>query len=71
MPNETSHLRPVTREEFFAFMGPRDVHPRVEMATLKTPAIASTWETRNRVVVGRSISPTVGKSEYFLSAAKA
>lgn len=40
-------MRQVTKEEFFAAVGPRDVHPRPH----KTH---SEWETRERRVVGRS-----------------
>ena len=37
----------VTKEEFFAIMGPRDVHPRA------LPD-CSEWETRERRIIGRS-----------------
>ena len=37
----------VTKEEFYAFMKPRDVHPRSEPDR-------SVWETRNREVLGIS-----------------
>jgi hypothetical protein len=38
---------PVTKDEFFAYIRPRDVHPRSE------PEVTY-WELRNRQVVGKS-----------------
>ncbi len=41
-------MREVTKEEFFAIMGPRNVHPR-----LISP-VYSSWETPSGAVLGRS-----------------
>lgn len=38
---------PVTKEQFFAYVGPRDI-------ILRTERQATIWETRNRLEVGRS-----------------
>lgn len=38
----------VSREEFFSYIGPRDISPRQEPEY-------SVWETRDRMVVGRSV----------------
>lgn len=43
-PNE---MVTVTKEEFFSYVGPRDIHPRSEPEK-------TTWETRDRTVVGVS-----------------
>lgn len=40
-------MTPVSKEEFFAFMGPRNVHPRAEPDQ-------SVWETPSREVLGIS-----------------
>lgn len=54
-------MRKVTKEEFFATVGPLNVHPRVDMASLKTREHASTWEDLNtRRVVGRTVSDSWG-----------
>lgn len=55
----------VSEEEFFAVMGPRDVHPRA------TPD-CSVWETPNRTVLGHSMpgykAPTGKPKRFFLRA---
>lgn len=47
-----TEFREVTKDEFFAHIGPRDVHPRIVSA--KWPYTAE-WELRpGRTVVGRT-----------------
>lgn len=51
----------VTKDVFFKTVGPLDVHPRVDVATLKERKHVSNWEmnhTRKRV--GRSIPDSHG-----------
>lgn len=53
----------VSKEEFFAVMGPRDVHPRAKPDR-------SVWETPNRTVLGHSmpgyLAPTGKPKRFFL-----
>ena len=53
----------VSRDRFFAVIGPMNVHPRTER-------MENIWETPNRVVVGRSTPGYLREGEvaYFLSA---
>jgi hypothetical protein len=46
-PNIPPNMREVTKEQFFAVMGPLDVNPRPGRDF-------SEWETRDRRVIGRS-----------------
>lgn len=51
----------VSQEQFYAVIGPMDVHPRPERHV-------TYWETPNRTLVGRSTPGylCVGPKEYFL-----
>lgn len=53
-------METVTMEEFFAAVGPRDVHPKVDVSTLKSRHHLSRWETRQRVLVGTSLTDSWG-----------
>ena len=64
------NLEEVPRDVFFAAIGPLNVHPRVDIASLKERYHVSIWEiqgTRERV--GKSISDSHGSGfrEYFLT----
>lgn len=58
-------MNEVSRDVFLAaiYADPRDIHPRVEKD-------ASYWETRNRVLVGKSTPGYLctGRKAYFLPA---
>lgn len=59
-------MKEVSREEFFATVGQMDVHPRtVDGSDYRT----SVWETRNRVVVGKSVKSSTYPIQftYFVS----
>ena len=45
---DVTGMREVTMDEFYATVGPMNVHPRVEPEY-------TIWETPNRTVVGRSL----------------
>lgn len=63
-------MRTVTKEEFFAAIGPRDVNPRVDVSTLKERHHVSTWEVAHtRKVVGRSRSDSWGSepTQFYLA----
>jgi hypothetical protein len=63
-------MRQVTQAEFFAVIGPQDVHPRVDATTLRERHHVSMWEGRHtRQVVGKSISDSYGvePTQFFLS----
>lgn len=47
-PETPAGMRRVSKDEFYAFMGPQDVHP----STLNPQF--TVWELRNREVIGRS-----------------
>lgn len=61
-------MRQVTKQEFFAAINPRDVHPRVDTTTLKGRYHTSSFETPARVLVGRLVSDSwaVDPSQFFL-----
>lgn len=65
---DVAALTNVTSAEFFAAVGPLNVHPSVDIATLRTPGgIRSDWELPNRALVGVSIgSPP--NTKFFLAA---
>lgn len=56
-------MKPVTKEEFFAIIGPRDIHPKVDPSSLKFRWHISHWETPGRKVVGLSRSDSWGIEE--------
>lgn len=59
-------MQAVSKDRFFLVMGPRDVHPRVDVATLRDAKIVSIWEDRpTREVLGLS-KGTGAEAEYFL-----
>lgn len=60
--------REVSKDDFFAKVGPMDVNPRVDGATLKGRFYTSHWETPGRHVVGRSVSDGWGieETQFFL-----
>lgn len=62
-------MRLVTESEFFAAVGPRDVHPRVDVSTLKdSKNVVSVWEDqRTRAVVGRTVG-SHPHTRFFLAA---
>jgi hypothetical protein len=53
-------MTPVSKEDFYLAIGPRDVHPKVDASTLKFRHHVSIWETPQRRVVGRSHSDSWG-----------
>lgn len=53
-------MREVTKGEFFAVLGDRDVVAHVDEATLRGRYHVSTWETRGRYPVGRSVADSHG-----------
>lgn len=57
----TDLYRPVTKDKFFATVGPMNVHPRVERD-------ACFWETPNRTLVGKTTPGYLGTGPkaYFL-----
>jgi hypothetical protein len=59
----------VTKEEFFARVGPMDVNPRVDVPTLKGRHHTSWWETPQRVLVGKSTADGWGidPTQFWLS----
>lgn len=57
----TSELVVVTKGEFFAYVGPRDIHPRAERN-------CSVWQTREQVMVGKT---TPGYANGWTSEGKA
>lgn len=62
-------MRQVTEAEFFAVIGPRDIHPRVDAASLREREHVSYWEVRQtHEVVGmsRSDSHSVNPTQFFL-----
>lgn len=56
----------VSKDAFYAVMNPLDVHPRVQIETLRQSGHVSIWEMRNRQVVGRSTSHASGPTHYEL-----
>lgn len=56
-------MREVSRDQFFATVGPMNVHPRAEKD-------ASYWETPSRQLVGRTEPGYLcqGATRYFLQA---
>ena len=54
-------MRRVSKDEFFATIGPENVHPR----SLPTEVL---WETPQRIVIGRSTPGYLlgGEKAYFL-----
>jgi hypothetical protein len=50
----------VTKDQFFAVIGQMDVHPRVEVASLKGRVFTSKWETPRREHIGTSHSDSYG-----------
>lgn len=40
-------MRKVTKEEFFSTMNPLNVHPRVDVTTLRDAKIVSHWEMQD------------------------
>jgi len=46
-PHTTGSLVVVTKEEFFAYVGPRDIRPRAEREY-------SAWETPSRELIGKT-----------------
>lgn len=63
-------MKPATEAEFFARMNPLDVHPRVDVSTLRGRFHTSHWETRERVCLGTSVSDShsVDPTRYSLTA---
>jgi hypothetical protein len=62
-------MRHVSKEEFFAAIGPLDVNPRVEMSTLKDRLHVSQWEMQNtRQHIGTSVSDSwgVNATQFYL-----
>jgi hypothetical protein len=61
-------MKQVTKEEFFAIVGPRDINPRVDVATLRNRHHVSNWEDRSRLQVGRTVSDSWGiqATQFFL-----
>ncbi len=62
-------MRQVTEAEFFAVIGPQDIYPRVDAASLRDREHVSHWEARQtREVVGmsRSDSHGVNPTQFFL-----
>lgn len=64
-------MRSVTKDTFFKTVNPLNVHPRVDVATLKARHHVSYWEMQDgtRAVIGRSESDSHGVDDtrYFLS----
>lgn len=60
----------VTKNEFFAVIGKRDVMPRVDQSTLKGRHHTSDWETPRRDRIGKSVSDSYGSepSRFYLRA---
>jgi hypothetical protein len=56
-----SEMIEVTHDEFFDFIGPRDIVPRAERGF-------TSWETRNRLEVGRTLPGYMGggQKRYFV-----
>jgi hypothetical protein len=62
-------MRRVTKTEFFDFIGPRNVNPRVDAASLRNRIHVSHWELQpSRQVVGLSKSDGwgVNATEFYL-----
>lgn len=61
-------MRPVTKEEFYRVVGPMDVHPQVEVNSLKFRIHVSKWMTPYREHVGTSFTDSWGieKADYQL-----
>jgi len=64
----TPKMRRVTKEEFFAFVGPRDTMPTTDESTLRDVQIVSHWhENPGRKLVGMSKSnPRTCINKYYL-----
>lgn len=61
-------MREVSEREFFDKVGPLDVHPRVDMNSLKTSVHVSMWEIQTtRQVVGLSESATNKPTKFYLA----
>lgn len=63
-------MKQVSKEQFFAKVGPLDVNPRVDVTTLRNRHHVSNWEDRSRVQIGRSVSDSWGieATQFFLNA---
>ena len=61
-------MRMVSQSEFFAVMNPLDVHPRVDVTTLRDRIHVSRWELPTREIIGisKTDSHGTGNDEYFL-----
>lgn len=63
-------MKPVTQAEFFAVINPLDVHPRVDVGSLKDRWHSSQWEIQStRRVVGMSKSDSWASqpTEYYIA----
>lgn len=63
-------MKQVSEKEFFAAVGPLDVHPRVNVASLKGRYHTSNWEVQHtRRLVGRteSDSHAAEPTKFFLA----
>jgi hypothetical protein len=64
------NFAPVSEAEFFAVMNPLDVHPRVDVASLRSRYHVSTWEAQHtRKIVGQSESDSyaIEPTRFFLA----
>lgn len=61
----------ISKTEFFATVGRMDVHPNVAVATLKDRFHVSMWESRDRRVVGKTVSDSwaVSSTRFYKVAA--
>ena len=59
-------LKRVTKDEFYAHMGPLNVMPQADGTTLRDPLIVSEWRLQNaRALVGIS-KVGIKNSEYYI-----
>ena len=60
-----AQFKQVTKEAFYAYIGPRDVVVSCEHSREKGECV-STFETRSRQRVGKVTAPYQGEKQYFL-----
>ena len=62
-------LNSTSKVDFFNKVGPLDITPRVEVATLSHRFHVSLWEIRNRTIMGKTVADSWGvmPTKFWLS----
>ncbi len=60
-------MKPVTAEQFYAFMNPLDVHPSIQPGPWPYTSLWKLRRNSDGAPLGKSIGRKDGSSEYFLA----